>query len=69
MIIDFHNHYYPPEYLNAVKSGPARVRLDYGATGTRGCTIPAITTSSCLAIAISISAKACCASTASTSRC
>ncbi len=31
MIIDFHNHYYPPEYLDAVKAGPARVRLDYDA--------------------------------------
>jgi aminocarboxymuconate-semialdehyde decarboxylase len=29
MIIDFHNHYYPPEYLEAVKRGPARVKLDY----------------------------------------
>ena len=29
MIIDFHNHYYPPEYLDAVKRGPARVKLDY----------------------------------------
>ena len=33
MIIDFHNHYYPPEYLEAVKRGPARVRLDYDADG------------------------------------
>ena len=33
MIIDFHNHYYPPEYLELVKRGPARVRLDYGADG------------------------------------
>jgi aminocarboxymuconate-semialdehyde decarboxylase len=33
MIIDFHNHYYPPEYLDAVKKGPARVKLDYGADG------------------------------------
>ena len=31
MIIDFHNHYYPPEYLEAVKKGPARVRIDYDA--------------------------------------
>jgi aminocarboxymuconate-semialdehyde decarboxylase len=31
MIIDFHNHYYPPEYLEAVKRGPARVKLDYDA--------------------------------------
>ena len=29
MVIDFHNHYYPPEYLEAVKQGPARVKLDY----------------------------------------
>jgi aminocarboxymuconate-semialdehyde decarboxylase len=29
MTIDFHNHYYPPEYLDAIKKGPARVRLDY----------------------------------------
>ena len=28
-MIDFHNHYYPPEYLNAVKKGPTRVRIDY----------------------------------------
>ena len=33
MIIDFHNHYYPPEYLEAVTRGPARVKLDYDADG------------------------------------
>jgi aminocarboxymuconate-semialdehyde decarboxylase len=33
MIIDVHNHYYPPEYLDAVKKGPAHVRLDYGEDG------------------------------------
>ncbi len=33
MIIDFHNHYYPPEYLDAVKKGPARVRVDYDKEG------------------------------------
>lgn len=33
MIIDFHNHYYPPEYLAAVKKGPTRVRMDYDAEG------------------------------------
>jgi aminocarboxymuconate-semialdehyde decarboxylase len=33
LTIDFHNHYYPPEYLDAVKRGPARVRLDYGEDG------------------------------------
>ncbi|HXG87385.1 MAG TPA: amidohydrolase family protein [Vicinamibacterales bacterium] len=33
MIVDFHNHYYPPEYLDAVKRGPAKVRLDYDGEG------------------------------------
>ena len=33
MIIDFHNHYYPPEYLDAVKKGPAKVGLDYDPDG------------------------------------
>jgi len=33
MIIDFHNHYYPPEYLDRVKNGAARVKLDYGEDG------------------------------------
>ena len=33
MKIDFHNHYYPPEYLAAVKKGPAKVRMDYDAEG------------------------------------
>jgi len=31
MKIDFHNHYYPPEYLAAVKKGPTKVRMDYDA--------------------------------------
>ena len=26
-IIDFHNHYYPPKYLEALKSGSSRVRV------------------------------------------
>ena len=33
MKIDFHNHYYPPEYLDAVKRGPAKVRMDYDTEG------------------------------------
>jgi aminocarboxymuconate-semialdehyde decarboxylase len=33
VIIDFHNHYYPPEYLDAIKQGPSRVTLDYGDDG------------------------------------
>ena len=31
MILDFHNHYYPPEYLEAVKAGGLKVKLDYDA--------------------------------------
>jgi aminocarboxymuconate-semialdehyde decarboxylase len=26
-IIDFHNHFYPPEYLNAIRQGPSNVRI------------------------------------------
>jgi aminocarboxymuconate-semialdehyde decarboxylase len=29
MTLDFHSHYYPPEYLDAIKKGPSRVRIDY----------------------------------------
>src|SRR5262245_38669817 len=25
--IDFHNHFYPPEYLNAIGQGPSNVRI------------------------------------------
>jgi aminocarboxymuconate-semialdehyde decarboxylase len=31
VIIDFHNHYYPPEYVQAIKAGGLRVRMDYDA--------------------------------------
>ena len=33
MIVDFHNHYYPPEYLHAIKAGGMRVEMDYDADG------------------------------------
>ena len=33
MIIDFHNHYYPPEYLDAVKAGRSSIKLDYDGEG------------------------------------
>jgi aminocarboxymuconate-semialdehyde decarboxylase len=33
MLIDFHNHYYPPEYLDAVRRGPTRVRMDMDGDG------------------------------------
>ena len=33
MIIDFHNHYYPPEYLDAVKAGRSAIKLDYDDEG------------------------------------
>ncbi len=31
MIIDFHNHFYPPEYLEAIKKGPSNVKVTYDA--------------------------------------
>lgn len=27
MIVDFHNHFYPPEYLDALRRGPSNVRV------------------------------------------
>ena len=32
-IIDFHNHFYPPEYLDALRAGPSRVTLSVDADG------------------------------------
>jgi aminocarboxymuconate-semialdehyde decarboxylase len=29
MIIDFHNHYYPPTYLDALQKGPSNVRVTF----------------------------------------
>jgi aminocarboxymuconate-semialdehyde decarboxylase len=29
--IDFHNHYYPPEYIRALEQGPSAVRITYDA--------------------------------------
>jgi aminocarboxymuconate-semialdehyde decarboxylase len=26
-VIDFHNHFYPPEYLDAVRNGPSKIRV------------------------------------------
>src|SRR5260370_10270100 len=32
-IIDFHNHYYPPEYIKALEQAPSAVRITYDAEG------------------------------------
>jgi aminocarboxymuconate-semialdehyde decarboxylase len=32
-IIDFHNHYYPPEYIKAIEQGPSAVRVTHDAEG------------------------------------
>lgn len=31
MIVDFHNHYYPPQYLEAIKAGGLKVKMDHDA--------------------------------------
>ena len=33
MVIDFHNHYYPPAYLDALRSGPSAVKITTDAEG------------------------------------
>ncbi|NIM48368.1 MAG: hypothetical protein GTN62_01750, partial [Gemmatimonadales bacterium] len=32
-IIDFHNHYYPPEYLAAIQAGPSNIRVTFDEQG------------------------------------
>jgi aminocarboxymuconate-semialdehyde decarboxylase len=32
-IIDVHNHYYPPEYIDAITRGPSNVRVDFDGEG------------------------------------
>jgi len=32
-IVDFHNHFYPAEYLEAIKSGPSNVKVTYDVSG------------------------------------
>lgn len=29
MIIDFHNHFYPPEYIEAIQKGPSNVKVTF----------------------------------------
>lgn len=33
MIIDFHNHYYPPAYLEALRTGPSNARITFDDEG------------------------------------
>src|SRR5204862_6284488 len=33
MVVDVHNHFYPPEYLDALRSGKSVVRVTTGASG------------------------------------
>src|ERR1044071_3404916 len=33
MIIDFHNHYYPPAYLEALRTGPSNVGVTFDDVG------------------------------------
>jgi aminocarboxymuconate-semialdehyde decarboxylase len=32
-VIDFHNHFYPPEYLAAIQSGPSNIRVTFDSQG------------------------------------
>jgi aminocarboxymuconate-semialdehyde decarboxylase len=35
MIIDFHNHYYPPAYMDAIQRGPSNIRVTIDADGNQ----------------------------------
>jgi aminocarboxymuconate-semialdehyde decarboxylase len=32
-VVDFHNHFYPPEYLEALRAGPSRVKISADSEG------------------------------------
>lgn len=32
-VIDFHNHFYPPEYLEAIQSGPSNIKVTFDPEG------------------------------------
>ena len=32
-IIDFHNHFYPPEYVKALETGPSNIKVTYDDDG------------------------------------
>ncbi len=67
-VVDFHNHFYPPRYIDALKSGESSVKVTIDADGNPCCTIRATTTSPCAAIATSRIGRRCSTSTASTRR-
>ena len=52
-VIDFHNHYYPPQYMQALQSGESSVTSRPTQTATRCCITRATTTSRSAATAIS----------------
>ena len=33
MIIDFHNHFYPPEYIKEIETGPSFYKITYDEEG------------------------------------
>lgn len=33
MVLDFHNHFYPPEYLSALRAGPSNIRVTLDGDG------------------------------------
>ncbi len=39
-IVDFHNHYYPPEYLEALQSAPSRIAISRDSDGNPILTYP-----------------------------
>ncbi len=52
-IIDVHNHFYPPAYIDALRSGKSAITVKTDSEGNPEINIPAIITSPCRAIATS----------------
>ena len=58
-IVDFHNHYYPPVYVEALKTSASVVKVTYDKDGNPCVHYPGTTTSSCRGIATSRTGRAC----------
>jgi APA family basic amino acid/polyamine antiporter len=67
-VIDFHNHYYPPKYMQALQSGQSSVKVTIDKDGNPNLHYPATTTSRSAAIAIWRTDRRCSTHTASRAR-
>ena len=67
-IVDVHNHFYPPAYLDAIRAGDSVLKYKEDADGNPEVHYPATTTSRSAGTATSRIGRACSSRRASTGR-